>query len=245
MRRPASVQFVEQQPVHGDEAGGGDAHPAERVALVGIEAGGEDDQLRGERPYLRHNEAFGCGQVLGIPAAGGQRHVQGVTLARADTALACRPGAGIERILMNGQVVHRGAAIEDVLGAVAVVYVGIEDQHALERRQGAAGLWLRLAGHRRGAGSGSAIPGGYGAGRCISGSGCTPAGGSGTGGRRATRRRVSPGSGRSTGSGSGFGNGRRQRAGQRRGGGNRNVVEQAEAHGAVAFRVMAGRAYRA
>ena len=48
-----------------------------------------------------------------------------------------RAGAGIERIAVRGDVQHAGIAREDVLRAVAVVDVPIDDQHPLEAVAGA------------------------------------------------------------------------------------------------------------
>ena len=103
-----------------------------------VEAGGDDDQVRREIV----DAPAGCATVkasrkMSLPVRGRQRRVDDV----ADAGLVLGAGAGIERHLVGRAVEHARIVPEDVLRAVAVVHVPVDDGDAL----GAMRL-LRMAG---------------------------------------------------------------------------------------------------
>ena len=74
------------------------------------------------------NEAM----VLGLRRAVGQGDVQCVAKSRSGTCFVLRPGSGIEREAMDREEPDPLAVVVDLLGAVAVVDVEIDDQNAVE-----------------------------------------------------------------------------------------------------------------
>ena len=113
-----------------------------------VEAGRYDHQIGPPGAHQRQHHPVHRQRVLGVPAAGRQRHVHGVPASGAGAGLA--GGAGrprVPRVLVQRYVQHVGACVEDLLRAVAVVDVGIEDQHPA----------AAVVGHRRGRRRGGAV----------------------------------------------------------------------------------------
>ena len=75
--------------------------------------------------------------VVLVDRADLERHVDGEARARARADLVGRAGARVERILVRRDVQHVRIALEDVLRAVAVVDVVVDDRHARRRRASA------------------------------------------------------------------------------------------------------------
>ena len=91
---------------------------AERVAFVGVEAGGDADEVGGEFFQILEGARGG-----GAPfeARGARR--DGVVVAVVETL---RAGAGIGGVLVNGEKRAAGLILEDGFGAVAVMHIEVE-----------------------------------------------------------------------------------------------------------------------
>src|ERR1700730_18156057 len=114
-------------------------HPAEivrleiergqRVPVVRVEAGGDDDQFGGELPQLRQDQVFERGAEFGAAVFRGQgRADDGIVFA----ALADGAGTGKQRHLVRRPIHHRRIGPENILGAVAVVDVEIDYRRAAD-----------------------------------------------------------------------------------------------------------------
>ena len=107
----------------------GKPEAAQRVALARVEAGRDHDQFRLEGFSGFHQMLLkGLAQYLGPPATGGKGKVEDVTLA----GFASEPAAGVPRMLVRAQEHDGAVVVEDVLRAVAMVDVPIDNQHAGE-----------------------------------------------------------------------------------------------------------------
>jgi hypothetical protein len=93
---------------------------------VAVEAGGDHDQLRGEGVQPRQPVRLHGGAEGGAVGARRQRDVGDVGGGAVGAA------AGVERVLEAGAEQHPLVAGEDVLGAVAVVDVEVDDGDALQ-----------------------------------------------------------------------------------------------------------------
>src|SRR5436305_531317 len=119
-------------------------HAAEGVVPPGVETGGEDQGVGGEAAKGGEDPVADRLLVDVVAGAGGERHVEREPLAGADPPLARRAGAGVEGVLVGAGVEDVGARLEEVLGAVAVMDVEIEDRHP----RGAVAAAQALGGHR-------------------------------------------------------------------------------------------------
>ncbi len=109
---------------------------------MGVEATGDQDQVRSKGDRGRYDQALHHADVLDIATARRHRDVQRGSASRPPTDLAEIACPGIEGKLVGGDVEDRRVVLEAVLGAVAVVHVPIEDQDACRavlRLQGAGG----------------------------------------------------------------------------------------------------------
>ena len=113
----------------------------QRIAVMRVEAGGNDDQVRPEIVERRQDARLERLAKDVAAGAGRQRRVDDV----AGAGLVLGAGAGIERHLVGRAVEHRRIVPEDVLRAVAVMDVPVDDGDAL-----GAMLLLRMAGGDRG-----------------------------------------------------------------------------------------------
>ena len=96
---------------------------------MGVEAGGHEHP-GGREPLDRRCHHLVDRRERGVTGgAGRKREVDRRPRRRRAAGLGGAAGAGIERRLMRRHVEHARVVPEDVLGAVAVVHVPIEDQH--------------------------------------------------------------------------------------------------------------------
>src|SRR5450631_28493 len=95
----------------------------QRIAVVRVEAGGDDDQLRRKFLQLRQDYVFEGGAEFGAAVFGGQRRVDDIVVF---AALAAGAGAGKQRHLVRRAIHHRRIGPENILGAVAVMHVEID-----------------------------------------------------------------------------------------------------------------------
>ena len=109
---------------------GEEAREVGRVVLMGVEAGREYDQIGRERTQRRREVAVKRGHVLGGGRAARERHVDEPRLALEDGR-----GLGIEEMLraVDGAVHDLRPVADDLLRAVAVVEVDVDDRDAADR----------------------------------------------------------------------------------------------------------------
>lgn len=101
----------------------------QRIAVMRIEAGGDDQQLGAEFFQPRQDQALERGTEFGPAVLGRERCIDdGVVIA----ALALGAGARKQRHLVRRAVHHGRVRPEDVLRAVAVMHVEIDDGGALD-----------------------------------------------------------------------------------------------------------------
>ena len=96
---------------------------AERVAVVGVEAGGDGDEVGPVTAKVIEGAAEGGA----VHFAGGERGDRVVEAVAADIF---GTGAGIGGVLVDGKEFETGLVDEDVLGAVAVMDVEVKDGDA-------------------------------------------------------------------------------------------------------------------
>ena len=120
------------------EIGDFEMKAADRVEAMSVETGRYHDQIG--REGVDAGEDFGRHRLAEKPAggAGRQRRIDDRV---AGPAFVRGAGAGIERHLMRRGVKHRTVRPENLLRAIAVMHVEIDDRHALGAVNG-----LRLAG---------------------------------------------------------------------------------------------------
>ncbi len=106
---------------------------AERIAIMRVEARGDDDEIGAERLQARQDRLREGFAERFAAVARAQRRVDDLIVL---PAFASRAGAGIERHLMGRGVHDAAIAPEDVLRAIAVVHVEIDDGDALEPMRG-------------------------------------------------------------------------------------------------------------
>src|SRR6478736_6486224 len=95
---------------------------------MGIESGGDDDELRPEGVERREDSVLEGFAEFGAGVAGRKRRVEDV----ADTGFAHGTGARKQRHLMGRRVEHARIGVEDFLRAVAVMHVEIDDGDPLQ-----------------------------------------------------------------------------------------------------------------
>ena len=109
---------------------------------MGVVAGRDHDQPRRVRARDRRHHVLDEGEELLAAGPGRHRQVDRVALPLPVARVLGRPGARIERPLVDAGVEHVAVGGEDRLGAVAVVDVPVEHQHPLgaaaRRSRGAA-----------------------------------------------------------------------------------------------------------
>jgi len=103
-----------------------------RIAGGRVEAGADDDELRPVLLERRQDDPLERSAIQAVAAAGGERHVDGVSLAIALAALRGVAGPRIERELVGRHVEDVGVGVEHLLGAVAVMHVPVDDRDAVE-----------------------------------------------------------------------------------------------------------------
>ncbi len=115
-------------------AGGGEVDVAERVEGVRVEAGGEEEELR-LVVEESGDDVLGEGVVVVLVVApGGHGEVEGVAAALADAGFVGEAGVWVlgVGVFMDGDDERVAALFEEVLRAVAVVDVEVDDGDAFE-----------------------------------------------------------------------------------------------------------------
>ncbi len=118
------------------EAGHAQVEPSDGIAPVGVVAGRDEDHL-GAEPQHAGREDAPKGRAEGVVAgAGGEGKVdRGAAPAPVARLVRCA-GAGVERVLVRADEEHVRVLVEDLLGAVAVVHVDVEDDEAFGAERG-------------------------------------------------------------------------------------------------------------
>ncbi len=131
-----TIRRLLHQPGHRPEAVAVQLHPRQRVHGVGIIAAGNDNQLRLKARQRRNNDGFQRIAPAVVPRPGQQRNIDVVTFARARAAIVLTGITGWEAtVLMQGDSQHVVALQVDMLGAVAVMNVPVNDRHLAEPQQ--------------------------------------------------------------------------------------------------------------
>src|SRR5262249_17290374 len=97
---------------HRGEAGGRHLHTAQRMAVVAVEAGGDEDEVGRELPADRQHHLAEGSRVLPVTEPGGERQVDRPAGARLPTHLLCGARAWIVRVLVSRDVEHVRVALE-------------------------------------------------------------------------------------------------------------------------------------
>ena len=103
---------------------------AQGILPMSVESGGDEHQLGGEGIGGGENLFLEDGSVFGIARSGLHRQIQGKTLSFPSPSLRRRSGAGIERILVETDEQDGRIFLEDLLRAIPVVEVPVENQDA-------------------------------------------------------------------------------------------------------------------
>lgn len=123
---------VVQRRRHRAEGRGLQRQAREGVALVGIVAGGHEDQLGVERGQARQNDPAKRFSVGLAPGPGGEAHVDGRAASGSLARLSRRSGARVEGVLVERDEEDRVVRLEDLLGPVPVMDVPIDDRDVRE-----------------------------------------------------------------------------------------------------------------
>jgi hypothetical protein len=104
------------------------------VILVSIKARRNEDELRGKLPEAGEALLLQVLKIGVITAPGDQGDIQGETLAFALALLFEVAGAGKagERVFVEREKKHPGVCFEEVLRAVSVMYVPVNNGHPLQ-----------------------------------------------------------------------------------------------------------------
>ena len=95
--------------------------------MIAVEARGDENEVGCELPADRHHDLVEGVRVFGVAEARGKRQVHGASRRRTLPHLLGRARARVVRVLVRGDVQHVGVRLEDVLRAVAVVQVPVDD----------------------------------------------------------------------------------------------------------------------
>mmetsp|Transcript_29759 Transcript_29759/g.57188 ORF Transcript_29759/g.57188 Transcript_29759/m.57188 type:complete len:637 (-) Transcript_29759:101-2011(-) len=137
-----------QQPLsHVGVPQSGHLHASERVSKGGVEPGGDDHQVRSKRASDGQDQLLEAGEVVVVAAPLlGPRHVDAVALRAVHAHLIRVARARVEVLpeAVQGHEQHPLVILQDVLGAVAMVHIPVQHQHA---RRGARAQHL-LGRHR-------------------------------------------------------------------------------------------------
>src|SRR5215210_3566173 len=107
-------------------------HASQRVVPVGVVTGGDQDQGRTELAHYGEEDPGERRRVSFFPRTRGEGHVHGEAPSLALPHLVGPAGPRIEGALVGREVEHLPVFVEDVLGAVAVVHVPVEDGYSLD-----------------------------------------------------------------------------------------------------------------
>ena len=98
---------------------------------MGVEAGRHQHQIGVEDARGGQHDVLDEAAEEVLASAGGHRQVDRVALPRSRAGVRQRPGARIERVLVEAHEEHLRRLVEDRVGAVAVMDVPVEHQHPL------------------------------------------------------------------------------------------------------------------
>src|SRR5215211_1583844 len=139
-RGPDLAGEVRDQGGEATESVAPQRHAPEQVVHVGVETGGDQDPLGSELPQHGQEDPGESRRIQVFPRARRQRHVRREAQPLSFSNFAGLAGPRVEGTLMRREVEHPTVAVEDVLGAVAVVHVPVQDGDLLEpSREGVPG----------------------------------------------------------------------------------------------------------
>src|ERR1035437_1289203 len=108
---------------------GSPLHPAQRIAISGIESRRDEHEIRLEGRGCWLQSFLKCLPVIGVATTGRERHIDLRSKALAHPLVLRAASSGIERRLMDREVKDRRVLVENRLRSVAMVHVPIHDQH--------------------------------------------------------------------------------------------------------------------
>lgn len=114
---------------HAQKARCGDLHRAEGIRVVGVEAAGNQHEVRVELTRNRCEQARQDSDVLVVSAARWHGDVHRRASAAVDPRLTRGARAWVERKLMGRQIEHRGVIFKAVLAAIPVMNIPVDDQN--------------------------------------------------------------------------------------------------------------------
>ena len=103
---------------------------------MGVKAGRDQHEVRGELTRGGEHDVLYERQPLILPGAAGHGEVERVALAGPRADVGERAGAGVDAGLVDAREQHVRARAEGLGGAVAVVHVPVEDEHAARAELG-------------------------------------------------------------------------------------------------------------
>ena len=119
---------------HIAKSGAGDFHRGQRVVDVGVETARHQYDFGAECKRGGHEESLQRAYVFCVATTRRQGDVEGGSNASTDSGLDGVSRSGVVRVLMGRNVQNRGILLEEVLSAVSVVNVPVEDQDPLDAR---------------------------------------------------------------------------------------------------------------
>ena len=122
-----------QHAGHFPEPLGRYVHIGQGIVRVGVEAGGDDQQIRPVVMHGRNHLLLQHPDINLISCAGFQGDVQGIPPSDPPAALIRRADAGIEGPLVNAAKEDLAHLVKAVMSAVALVYVPVENKNPLQR----------------------------------------------------------------------------------------------------------------
>src|SRR5215210_154012 len=131
-RGPDLAGEVREQGGEASESVASQRHTPEQVVHMGVETGGDQDHLGPELAQHGQEDPGESRRIEVFPRARMQRHVRRETQPLSFPHLAGLAGPRVEGTLMRREVEHPTVAVEDVLGAVAVVHVPVQDSDPVE-----------------------------------------------------------------------------------------------------------------
>lgn len=120
---------------HPSEDVGAEFERSERIESMGVESGGEEDELRAEAFDRRQDRIVEGALPFGVAAGRQHRQVDREPLAGSLAAFVSVAGSWVHNAWMSMQAneEHAGIGFENVLCSVSVVYVPIQNEDAFQR----------------------------------------------------------------------------------------------------------------
>src|SRR5262245_49192314 len=110
----------------------GQPHTGQRIILVRIESGRNEDELRLELVCRRDERFEKDRMVVVVVPSGFHRYINGISLTGSLAPLGGPAGTRVVRKLVGAEKEDRRIVLETVLCGIAVMDIPVDDQHALQ-----------------------------------------------------------------------------------------------------------------